>query len=57
MPDWNTLDFTAGKDFNMKATVLGIRLTARNVADCRYELSGGYPMPGRSFMGGLELKF
>lgn len=57
MPDWNILDFTAGKDFHMKATVLGIRLTARNVADCRYELSGGYPMPGRSFMGGLELKF
>lgn len=58
MPDYNTLDLTAGKDFNLPGDmILGLRLIARNLTDCRYELTGGYPMPGRSFYGEIDFKF
>lgn len=58
MPDYNTLDFNAGKDFKLpNGLVLGIEFIARNLADCRYELAGGYPMPGRAFYGGINFKF
>ena len=58
MPDYNTLDFNAGKDFKLpKDLLLGVKFIARNLTDCRYELSGGYPMPGRAFYGEIDFKF
>ena len=58
LADWNTLDVTASKTFVLRKSLsLGVNLSARNLLDCRYELVGGYPMPGRSFTGGLELRF
>lgn len=58
MPDWNTLDLGLGKDFHLgKAGVLGLRVKARNLTDCRYELIRDYPMPGRSFVGGISYSF
>ena len=58
MPDWNTLDMTFGKNFNLGGDfVLGLKLTARNLTDARYEQVTGYPMPGRSFYGGIDFKF
>ncbi|MCQ2177067.1 MAG: TonB-dependent receptor, partial [Bacteroidales bacterium] len=58
MPDYNTLDITVGKDFPFKAGhSLAMRLIALNITDTRYELSSGYPMPGRSFYGSIEYKF
>lgn len=58
MPGWNTLDLTAGKEFNFgRGLALALKFYARNLTDSRYELSGGYPMPGRSFLGGAEFKF
>ena len=58
MPDYNTLDLTAGKEFNLPGDmILGLKLIARNLTDCRYELTGGYPMPGRSFYGEIDFKF
>jgi len=58
MPDYNTLDITAGKDFTFKKGLsLGLRLLARNITDTQYDLSSGYPMPGRAFYGGIEFKF
>lgn len=58
MPDYNTLDLTAGKEFNLPGgMILGLKLIARNLTDCRYELTGGYPMPGRSFYGEIAFKF
>ena len=58
MPDYNTLDLTAGKDICLpKDLVLGLRFIARNLTDCRYELAGGYPMPGRAFYGEVDFKF
>lgn len=58
MPNYNTLDLNAGKDFKFpKDFVLGIKFIARNLTDCRYELFGGYPMSGRSFYGEIDFKF
>ena len=58
MPDWNTLDVTFSKAFALgRAGSLGVRLSARNIFDCRYEVVGGYPMPGRNFLAGIEYKF
>ena len=58
MPDYNTLDITLGKDFPFgKGRSLGLKFLARNITDARYELSSGYPMPGRSFYGSIEYYF
>ena len=58
LPDWNTLDLSLGKSFSLgKGGMLALRVSARNLFDARYEVVSGYPMPGRSFMAGLEYKF
>lgn len=58
LPDWNTLDVQAGKDFRLgRAGMLGLKVIGRNLLDCRYEAVSGYPMPGRSFLATLEYKF
>lgn len=58
MPDWNTLDVTMSKTFYMaKAGSMGLKVSVRNLLDCRYEVVSGYPMPGRSFIAGVEYKF
>ena len=58
LADWNTLDLTISKTFSLKgSTSIGLNLTARNLLNCRYELVSGYPMPGRSIMGGISLAF
>ena len=58
IPDYNTLDISAGKNFRFgKGHSLGLKFLARNIADTRYELSSGYPMPGRSFYGSIEYYF
>ena len=58
MPDWNTLDLIFAKAFNFRnCGPLILKLIRRNVNGCSYELVTGYPMPGRSFMGGVEFKF
>lgn len=53
LPDWNTLDVTFSKAFHF----LTVTLSGRNLTDVRYELSSGYPMPGRSFMAGVTFGF
>lgn len=65
LPAWNTLDLTMGKRFMLggtasargKAGSLAVWFALKNALDCRYELASGYPMPGRSFMAGLEYRF
>ena len=58
LPDWNTLDINLNKPLTMrKAGTLLLKASARNLLDCRYETVSGYPMPGRSFMAGVEYKF
>jgi outer membrane receptor protein involved in Fe transport len=58
LPSWSTLDVNLGKRFSLgKAGVLSVWIAAKNLLDCRYELVTGYPMPGRSFLGGVEYKF
>ena len=58
LADWNTLDVTISKTFKLRGPLsLGINIAAKNLLDCRYELVSGYPMPGRSFIGGVEMKF
>ena len=58
LADWNTLDLTLSKTFRLRGPLsLGINIAAKNLLDCRYELVSGYPMPGRSFIGGVEMKF
>lgn len=58
LPAWNTLDASFSKNFSLgKSNVLDIKIMVKNIFDCRYETVSGYPMPGRSFMGGIEYKF
>ena len=58
LPDWNTLDLSLGKSFSLgKGGMLALKVSARNLLDIRYEVVSGYPMPGRSFMAGVEYKF
>jgi outer membrane cobalamin receptor len=58
MPNWNTLDLTLGKSFCLgKAGVLGVKVSAYNLFNKRYQVIHDYPMPGRSFMAGIEYKF
>ena len=58
LDDWNTLDLTFSKELKLPKTgPLSFKFGVRNLMDCRYEVSGGYPMSGRSFIGGFEYKF
>ena len=58
LPDWNTLDATFAKSFMLrKAGKLAVKVSVKNILDCRYETVSGYPMPGRSIIGGVEYKF
>lgn len=58
LPGYNTLDMTVSKDFSLRNDmVLGLKLIGRNLTDCRYELAGGYPMPGRSLYCEIDFKF
>ncbi len=58
LPSWNTLDVNLSKKFSLgKAGALSVLVAAKNVLDCRYELVSGYPMPGRSFLVGVEHEF
>ena len=58
LDDWNTVDLTLAKDIKLpKIGPLSLKMSVRNMFDTRYEVSSGYPMPGRSILGGLEYKF
>ena len=58
LDDWNTLDLTFSKELKLPKTgPLSFKFSVRNLMDCSYEVSSGYPMPGRSFIGGFEYKF
>ena len=58
LADWNTLDIAISKRFSIKgSTTLNLNLTAKNLLNSRYELVSGYPMPGRSIMGGIAFTF
>ena len=58
LPNWNTLDLSAGKSFCLgKAGTIGVKVSALNLLNNRYEVIRDYPMPGRSFLGGIEYKF
>ncbi len=58
LPAWNTLDVEFSKLISLnKAGRLVFKVSARNLADCRYETVSGYPMPGRNFIGGIEYSF
>jgi outer membrane receptor protein involved in Fe transport len=58
MPDWNTLDATFSKSLTVpKAGSLTLKFSVMNDADTRYESVRGYPMPGRSIIGGIDFKF
>jgi outer membrane cobalamin receptor len=58
LTDWNALNLTLSKDMKLPKTgPLSLKLSVRNLLDCRYELVSGYPMPGRSFLVGVVHKF
>jgi len=52
MKDWNTIDLSIKKGFKR----LTMSANCSNLNDCRYELASGYPLPGRSWMLGIEIK-
>lgn len=57
LPDWNSLDITLVKAFSFSGCGLTAKISARNIADMRYEVVSGYPMPGRNMICGIEFKF
>lgn len=60
LPGWNTLDISFSKSFRLgrkeDGRSMNMSLRADNLTDMRYELSAGYPMPGRSLMAGISIK-
>lgn len=58
LPSWNSLDLDLSRGFSFgKRCGLEVVLSARNLTDCRYEAVRYYPVPGRSFIAGVEFKF
>lgn len=58
MPSWSSLDLVLSKSFNIKGIGdFDVRIAVKNLYDCRYEVVSGYPMPGRSVIGGVFFKF
>ena len=58
LPSWNSLDLDLSRGFSFgKRCGLEVVLSARNLNDCRYEAVRYYPVPGRSFIAGVEFKF
>ncbi len=58
LPDWNTLDLTLYKRFNLNGCgPLTLSLTGRNLSDNRYFMVSGYPMPSMAIYGGIEFSF
>lgn len=58
LPDWNTLDIRLRKELVMgRGSRLSLSFMVRNAMDFRYEVVGGYPMEGRSFMAGAGYSF
>lgn len=61
LEDWNTLDISLSRKFRLNrrasAPEAEISISGTNITDNSYELSRGYPMPGRSIMLGLSLDF
>lgn len=58
LPDWNTLHIHFHKAFRLNHSLkIDVSVAAENVTDHRYELSRGYPMPGRSVTGRLGFIF
>ena len=58
LANWNTLDISLSKCFEIKKSLsISVCLSAKNLLNNEYELVSGYPMPGRSFMGGIQLGF
>lgn len=60
LPRWNTLDISLSRSFRVgreeAGRAMSISLRADNLTDERYELSAGYPMPGRSLMAGISFR-
>jgi len=54
LPSWSTFDLSLSKDFDFG---LGLYVKGLNILDCRYELSSGYPMAGRSYVLGIKYLF
>ena len=58
LPSWNSLDLDLSRGFSFgKRCGMEVVLSARNLNDCRYEAVRYYPVPGRSFIAGVEFKF
>lgn len=58
LPSWNSLDLDLSRGFSFgKRCGMEVVLSARNLTDCRYEAVRYYPVPGRSFIAGVEFKF
>ena len=58
MPGWNILDMGLSKEIHIRRVgTFRLSASAKNITDTRYETVSGYPMYGRSFIGGIEYKF
>ena len=58
IPSWNTFNLMLSKELDInKVGSLELKLSVSNVFDSRYEVVSGYPMPGRSFIGGVVFDF
>ena len=58
LANWNTLDVSLSKCFVIRKSLsVSVYLSAKNLFNNDYELVSGYPMPGRSFIGGIQFGF
>ncbi len=58
MGDFDTVDFSMDIPLVIaRSYSADVLMKVRNLFDSHYEMIGGYPMPGASFVGGLEIRF
>ncbi len=58
MPGWQQTDLSLDKTFSLgKGGDLNLMAGVYNLADRRYEIVSGYPVPGRCFTAGLTYRF
>ncbi len=57
LPHYIVVGLSAGTRFELGGVVCRAGVEASNIFDARYQVIRNYPMPGRSFRGGIELRY
>lgn len=57
LPGYSTIGLTAYRNINIRNFDLHLRFDLKNLLNTQYEIVGNYPMPGRSWMATIRIKY